>query len=145
MIKKFGRPTYPWEITSKPTQIPRALPAPAQHQALPAPAVPSPLQVPSIANQIPFQPVTSLQTPLPTHNLAAHIQPSYMQPRPTTTSPVQLQHLTFQAQPKPLPAPVPVSVQRQSDRFNCHLFERTFSLKHHLKRHIEGVHGYNKF
>ena len=121
MIKKFGRPTYPWEITSKPAQIP---------QALPAPAVPSPLPVPSISNSIPFQPVTSLQTPSCVPNLPAHIQPRYMQPQPTTTSPVQLQHLTFQAQPKPLPAPVPVSVQKQNDQFNCHLCERTFSLKH---------------
>ena len=145
MIEKLGRPTYPWEIASKPAQIPCDLPAPAQYQPQPAPAVPSPLPGPSIANQIPFQPITALHTPLPTQNLAAPIQPSYMQPGPTTTSPVQLQHLTFQAQPKPLPAPVPVSVQRQSDRFNCHLCERTFSLKHHLKRHIDGVHGNCKF
>ena len=145
MIKKFGRPTYPWEITSKPAQIPRALPAPEQYQPQPAAVVPSLLPVPSISNPIQLQPFTSLQTPSCVPNLATHIQLSHMQPRPTTTSPEQLQHLTFQAQPKPLLVPVPISAQRQSDGFNCYLCERTFSLKHHLKRHIEGVHENSKF
>ena len=139
IIKKFGRPTYPWEITNTPTQAPQALPAPAQHQALPAPAIPSPLPVPSIANPIPYQPVTALQTPLPTQNLAA---PAQQQTLPAT---VQLQHLAFHEQHKSRTVPVSVSAQRQCDHFSCHLCERTFSLKHHLERHIEGVHGYNKF
>ena len=137
--RKFGRPTYPWEITNTPTQAPQALPAPAQHQALPAPAIPSPLPVPSIANPIPYQPVTALQTPLPTQNLAA---PAQQQTLPAT---VQLQHLAFHEQHKSRTVPVSVSAQRQCDHFSCHLCERTFSLKHHLERHIEGVHGYNKF
>ena len=132
MIKKFGRPTYPREITSKPAQIPQALPAPAQHQALPPPTVP----VPSIANPIQLQPVTALQTHSYVPNLPALAQ------QQTLPAPAQLQHLAFH---EPRSAAVSDSAQRQCDHFSCHLCNRTFSLKHHLERHIEGVHGYNKF
>ena len=71
-----------------------------------------------------------------------------MQPHPSTTSPVQLQHLAYQAKPKSVAAPVLVSAQKQDEQqapFNCHLCGSQFCFKSGLNVLIQAICEVRKF